>query len=207
MSINRKLIDYLPPVLRSVMEYMAITDAQQPEIERAWDALNLVMDNQFIDTATEEGVSVWEQELNITPLNTETLEERKQRIKTAWTYGVVYTYNWLVNWIKKSGGNASRLPIINEYALRVALPISVDYIRLLEDMRRYISANVLIDPLILLTEIKMTHYAGAAFRHSVRQTMQTPEWPMDNINMLTDETGRVLMEEADSLIMYEEVTV
>lgn len=207
MSINRKLIDYLPPVLRSVMEYMAITDAQQPEIERAWDALNLVMDNQFIDTATEEGVAVWEQELNITPLNTETLEERKQRIKTAWTYGVVYTYNWLVNWIKKSGGNASRLPIINEYALRVALPISVDYIRLLEDIRRYVSANVLIDPLILLTEIKMTHYVGAAFRHSAKQTMQTPAWDMDNINMLTDETGKVLMEEAESLIFYEEVTV
>lgn len=204
---DRKLIDYLPPVLRSVMEYMDITDAQQPEIERAWDALNLVMDNQFIDTATEEGVAVWERELNITPLNTETLEERKQRIKTAWIYGVVYTYNWLVGWLKTSSGNTSRLPAINEYTLRVALPVSVDYIRLLEDMRRYISANVLIDPLILLTEIKMTHYAGAAFRHSVRQTMQTPEWPMDNINMLTDETGRVLMEEADSLIMYEEVTV
>lgn len=204
---DRKLIDYLPPVLRSVMEYMAITDAQQPEIERAWDALNLVMDNQFIDTATEEGVAVWERELNITPINTETLEERKQRIKTAWIYGVVYTYNWLVGWLKTFSGNTSRLPAINEYTLRVALPVSVDYIRLLEDMRRYISANVLIDPLILLTEIKMTHYAGAAFRHSVRQTMQTPEWPMDNINMLTDETGRVLMEEADSLIMYEEVTV
>ena len=207
MSINRKLIDYLPPVLRSVMEYMAITDAQQPEIERAWDALNLVMDNQFIDTATEEGVAVWERELNITPLNTETLEERKQRIKTAWTYGVVYTYNWLVNWLKTSGGNTNRLPTINEYTLRVALPVSVDYIRLLEDMRRYVSANVLIDPLILLTEIKMTHYVGAAFRHSVRQTMQTPGWDMDNINMLTDETGRVLMEEAESLILYEEVTV
>ncbi|MBQ4595174.1 MAG: DUF2313 domain-containing protein, partial [Akkermansia sp.] len=134
---DRKLIDYLPPVLRSVMEFMAVTDAQQPEFERAWAALNLVMDNQFIDTATEEGVAVWEKELNITPLNTETLEERKQRIKTAWTYGVVYTYNWLVNWLKTSCGETNRLPTINDYTLRAALPVSVDYIRILEDMRRY----------------------------------------------------------------------
>lgn len=204
---DRKLIDYLPPVLQAVLEYVQITGAQQPEFELAWDALNLVMDNQFIDTATEEGVAVWEKELNIVPLNTETLEERKQRIKTAWTYGVVYTYNWLVNWLKTSCGDTRRLPTVNEYTLRAALPVSVDYIRILEDMRRYVSANVLIDPLILLTKIDMPHYAGAAFRHSVRQTMQTPAWDMDNINLLTDENGIVLMEEAGSKILYEEVVV
>ena len=205
--LDRKLIDYLPPVLQSVMEFAAITGAQQPEIEAAWDALNLVMDNQFIDTATEAGVTVWEKELNIVPLATDTLEERKQRIKTAWTYGAVYTYNWLVNWLKTSCGDTRRLPTVNDYTLRVALPVSVDYIRILEDMRRYISANVLIDPLILLTKIDMTHYVGAAFRHSVRQTMQTPAWDMDNINLLTDENGIVLMEEAGSKILYEEVVV
>lgn len=204
---DRKLIDYLPPVLQAVLEYVQITAAQQPEFELAWDALNFVMDNQFIDTATEEGVAVWEKELNIVPLNTETLEERKQRIKTAWTYGVVYTYNWLVNWLKTSCGDTRRLPTINDYTLRVALHVSVDYIRILEDMRRYISANVLIDPLILLTKIDMTHYVGAAFRHSVCQTMQTPAWDMDNINLLTDENGIVLMEEAGSKILYEEVVV
>lgn len=204
---DRKLIDYLPPVLQAVLEYVQITAAQQPEFELAWDALNFVMDNQFIDTATEEGVAVWEKELNIVPLNTETLEERKQRIKTAWTYGVVYTYNWLVNWLKASCGASNELPTISNYTLRTVLPVSVDYIRILEDMRRYISANVLIDPLILLTKIDMTHYVGAAFRHSVRQTMQTPAWDMDNINLLTDENGIVLMEEAGSKILYEEVVV
>ena len=134
--MDRKLIDYLPPILQKVMEFMAITDAQQPEIEKAWAALNLIMDNQFIDTATEEGVSVWESELGITPLSTDTLESRKQRIKTFWTYGVVYTYNWLVNWLKTSCGDDNPLPTMNEYTLRVALPISIDYIGLLESMRR-----------------------------------------------------------------------
>lgn len=204
---DRKLIDYLPPVLRSVMEFMAITDAQQPEFEKAWAALKLVMDNQFIDTATEEGVAVWEKELNIVPLNTETLEERKQRIKTAWAYGVVYTYNWLVNWLKNSCGETNQLPVINEYTLRVALPLSVDYIRILEGMRRYVSANVLIDPLILLTKTNIAHYVGVAFRHSVRQTMQMPAWDTDSINLLTDENGVVLMDEAGNKTLYEEVVV
>ena len=204
---DRKLIDYLPPVLRSVMEFVATTDAQQPEIERAWDALNLVMDNQFIDTATNEGVTMWEKELNITPLNTETLEDRKRRIKAAWAYGVVYTYNWLVDWLKTSCGETNRLPTINAYTLHVALPASADYMGVLENMRRYISANVLIDPLILLTKIKMTYFIGAAFRHSVRQQMKTPTWDAGGITMLADENGKVLVEEAGGKIMYEEVYI
>lgn len=203
--LDRKLIDYLPPVLQSVMEFAAITGAQQPEIEAAWDALNLVMDNQFIDTATEAGVTVWEKELNIVPLATDTLEDRKQRLKTAWTYGVVYTYNWLVNWLKTSCGENNPLPTINEYTLRVSLPVSVDYLHILDDMRRYVSANVLIDPLILLSKIKVPHYTGSAFRHSIKQTLTTEAWDMDGINLLTDENSKVLMEEAENKVFYEEV--
>lgn len=203
--LDRKLIDYLPPVLQSVMEFAAITGAQQPEIEAAWDALNLVMDNQFIDTATEAGVTVWEKELNIVPLATDTLEDRKQRLKTAWTYGVVYTYNWLVNWLKTSCGESNPLPIINDYTLRVSLPVSVDYLHILDDMRRYVAANVLIDPLILLSKIKIPHYTGSAFRHSIKQTLTTEDWDMDNINLLADENSKVLMEEAENKVFYEEV--
>lgn len=203
--LDRKLIDYLPPVLQSVMEFAAITGAQQPEIEAAWDALNLVMDNQFIDTATEAGVTVWEKELNIVPLATDTLEDRKQRLKTAWTYGVVYTYNWLVNWLKASCGESNPLPTINDYTLRVSLPVSVDYLHILDDMRRYVAANVLIDPLILLSKIKIPHYTGSAFRHSIKQTLTTEEWDMDNINLLADENSKVLMEEAENKVFYEEV--
>ena len=203
--IDRKLIDYLPTVLQSVMEFAAITGAQQPEIEAAWDALNLVMDNQFIDTATEAGVTVWEKELNIVPLATDTLEDRKQRLKTAWTYGVVYTYNWLVNWLKTSCGESTHLPTINDYTLRVSLPVSVDYLHMLDDMRRYVAANVLIDPLILLSEIKIPHYTGSAFRHSIKQTLTTEEWDVENINLLADENSKVLMEEAENKVFYEEV--
>ncbi len=196
---NRKLIDYLPPVLRSVLEFMAITDAQQPEFERAWAALKLVMDNQFIDTATVEGVEVWEKELNIVPLNTETLEERKRRIKAAWTYGVVYTYNWLVNWLNTSCGEMNRLPTINDYTLHVALPVSIDYIRILDDMRRYVSANVLIDPLILLTKIKGTYYIGAALRSRARHKMTSGGYA--TVSVLVDEKGDVLVDENGDLLI------
>ncbi len=204
---NRRLIDYLPPALHTVPEFAAITDAQQPEIEEAWSALRCVMDNQFIDTATEEGVSVWEKELNITPLAAESLEERKKRIIAAWTCGVVYTYNRLVDWLKSSCGETSPAPTIDNYTLRVALPISADYVTMLESMRRSIAVNMQIAPTIVLSKAGMMHYAGAAFRLSSTQTLVTAPWDTDSINLLTDENGIVLMEEAGSKILYEEVIV
>ncbi|MEE0582983.1 MAG: hypothetical protein UC328_07395, partial [Adlercreutzia sp.] len=58
-----------------------INAANEPEISIAWDALALVLANQFLDTATASGVAVWERELNIRPKDTDTLEVRKARIK------------------------------------------------------------------------------------------------------------------------------
>ena len=94
---------------------------------------------------------------------------------------------------------------MSDYTLRVALPISVDYIGLLESLRRYISANILIDPLILVTPPTLALYTGAAFRVGIKQTIITEAWDMDNINLLTDENDLVLLEEAGSLVFYEEV--
>ena len=93
--MDRKLLDYLPPVLREVLEFQAINAANEPEISIAWDALALVLANQFLDTATASGVAVWERELNIRPKDTDTLEVRKARIKALWNLELPYTLPWL----------------------------------------------------------------------------------------------------------------
>lgn len=66
---DRNLIDYLPPVLRDVDDFIAISDAVQPEIKKAWDSLASVMNNQFIDTADDVGISVWEKNSGLFPRN------------------------------------------------------------------------------------------------------------------------------------------
>ena len=97
--MDRRLLDYLPPVLREVLEFQAINEANEPEISLAWDALALVLANQFLDTADSSGVSVWEKELRIFPKDTDTLEVRKARIKAMWNLELPYTVPWLKNWL------------------------------------------------------------------------------------------------------------
>ena len=98
--MDRKLINYLPPVLRDVTEFKAINDANEPEISLAWDGLDRVMANQFLDDADERGVSVWEQELKIHPKDTDTLAVRKARVKALWNRELPYTVPWLKNWLQ-----------------------------------------------------------------------------------------------------------
>ena len=93
--MDRKLLDYLPPVLREVLEFQAINAANAPEISIAWDALALVLANQFLDTATASGVAVWERELTIRPKDTDTLEVREARIMSLFILELPEALPWL----------------------------------------------------------------------------------------------------------------
>lgn len=119
--MDRKLLDYLPPVLREVMEFQAINEANEPEISLAWDALSLVMANQFLDTADSTGLSVWERELKIYPKDTDTLETRRARIKAMWNLELPYTLPWLKNWLTSICGPTGHEEIVADYTINIQL--------------------------------------------------------------------------------------
>lgn len=119
--MDRKLLDYLPPVLREVMEMRTINGANEPEVDQAWDALTLVLANQFLETADIRGVSIWEKELKILPKNTDTLEMRKARIKAMWNRDLPYTFAWLKNWLDGLCGTKGHRESVNDYALDIEL--------------------------------------------------------------------------------------
>ena len=123
--MDRKLLDYLPPVLREVMEFQAINEANEPEISLAWDALSLVMANQFLDTADSTGLSVGERELTIYPKDTDTLETRRARIKAMWNLELPYTLPWLKNWLTSICGPTGHEEIVADYTINIQLDYTV----------------------------------------------------------------------------------
>lgn len=90
--MERKLINYLPYEPRKYAEFQGITTGEQPEFELVWDSEQEVFDNQFIDTASNYGLSRWEKMLNIFPKGTDTLETRRARIKTKLNNFVPYSF-------------------------------------------------------------------------------------------------------------------
>lgn len=117
--MDRRLLDYLPPVLREVLEFQVINEANEPEISLAWDALTLVLANQFLDTADHNGVSVWEKELCIFPKDTDTLEIRKARIKAMWNLELPYTLGWLKNWLTSICGPTGHEETVSDYTIHI----------------------------------------------------------------------------------------
>ena len=198
-----KLIEYLPPEFLKIAEYSELCRTEQPFFDDLWKAAQLILDNQFIDTADENGVCMWEKELGIVPLAADTLEERKQRIKNAWTYGIVYTYRWLCGWLKDFSGSAD----VKDYTLNVKLPSGCDYANILDTLRRYISANMAINPTITLKESDLKLYAGLAIRTSFARNISTSDTAetIETIALLADENGDLLADEQNK-ILYEVIT-
>lgn len=80
--MERKLIDYLPYAMRDFKEYEGIMESEQPEFDQAWNNADDLLNNQFISTAGNVGLSRWEKILEITPKGTDSLEDRRFRILT-----------------------------------------------------------------------------------------------------------------------------
>lgn len=119
--MNRTLLEYLPPVLREVLEFQTINRANEPEIALAWDALALVMANQFLSTATPEGLAAWERELEIYPKDSDTPEMRKARIKAIWNLERPYTLPWLKGWLSGICGTEGYELSVADYTIHVQM--------------------------------------------------------------------------------------
>lgn len=145
--MDRRLIDYLPPVLRDVAEFRAINAANEPEISRAWDSLEQVMANQFIDDADEYGVQMWEQELKILPKGTDTLEARKARIRSQWNLELPYTLTWLRRWITATTNGLPYTTSVKDYtlAVQVSLIAKGQLPEIATMLSRIVPANIVID--------------------------------------------------------------
>lgn len=78
--MRKKLQDYLPPILLKTYEFPLLCDTEQPEIDRLRDAADAVLDAQFISTAGETAIARYEKIFDITPMDTDTLAERRFKV-------------------------------------------------------------------------------------------------------------------------------
>lgn len=91
MATNRFLINYLPHYMQEYMEIKEIMKAEQPEIDALWSSVENAFADQYILDASEYGVMRWESMLEISPKDTDTLDERKFRILTRLNQELPYT--------------------------------------------------------------------------------------------------------------------
>ena len=172
MAMDRKLINYLPPFVQEYKEIKAIMDAEQISAESSWTDAENVLSDQFVQDATENGVSRYEKILKIVPKGTYTLDERKFNILARMNEQLPYTVKQLRSSLASlCGENGYTLKIdYDSYALTVKLALgnenNVEAVAQL--LRKMIPANIMYTVMLFNTHSILnmyTHEQLSAYTH------------------------------------------
>ena len=124
--MERKLLNYLPPFIQRFKEMAAVMNTEQPEFELAWQNAENTLADQFVMTATINGVKRWEKIYGIIPKATDTLEERRFLILSKMNEQPPYTLAALKNVLNALCGEDGYTLYLDtdEYELTVKLALS-----------------------------------------------------------------------------------
>jgi hypothetical protein len=152
------LLEYLPGVLREIKEFKALATAENPETIKLWEELENVLDDQFVNESTLNGVKRWEIILGIKALDTDTLDERRFRILSRLNEQLPYTYRNLEDQLSVLCGKDGYKLIIdpNAYALtvKVALTAKKKFSEVGNLLDRVVPCNIVISLLIMYNQHK-----------------------------------------------------
>ena len=124
--MDRKLINYLPEVLRNFREFQEVFETEETELLKVQEELLKVLNDLFIEDATERGIERWEKILKITPKATDSLEDRKFRITTYITRKLPFTLRTLEQMLETlCGKNNYEIELRhNDYEIEVRINLA-----------------------------------------------------------------------------------
>ncbi len=117
MEYRRDDIDisqFLPPVSRDSQDIQEVMRIENPEFKLLWDIMADILDNQFIPTMGEFGLSHWEWILDVLPFDDDTIEDRRNRILRLLAGTRPYTVEKLQEMLDATFGNGAVSVDLNE---------------------------------------------------------------------------------------------
>ena len=94
--METNLIKYLPYEVRKYRDFQVIVESENPEFNRIYSISEMLLNETFIMTAGEYGISRLESILNIIPNIDDSLEDRRLRILSRWNNEIPYTWRVLI---------------------------------------------------------------------------------------------------------------
>ena len=162
MSVKKYLIDKI----LEIKDFEVITNIEDDEITLLNEAISKLLNDEFIETATETGVVKREVILNIQPFGDDTLDSRKFRIKTKWNSKLPYTYNQLINRLNSLVGENGYTLTINNSVYTLTIKINLGQKRMLQDVKNMIN-NIAPCNLVISVELQYNrHMDLAQFTHA-----------------------------------------
>lgn len=158
-------INYIPYVLKETDEFKALTstlDYINANIEK--DIADL-KNNQYILDSTVGGIARYEKMVNVTPLDSDTLNDRRFRVMTKYNQQLPYTERSLRNLLDTLVGNNGYTLEIDHLSRRIIVRVELTAKSMFKTvgalLESYVPLNMIIDLSLLynqyLTVEKLTH--------------------------------------------------
>lgn len=174
--MERKLIDYLPLVVRAYAELQGVMESEQSEMERVWDSAEGLLENQFIATATNTGLSRWERILGITPKGTDSLADRRFRILARINEELPYTLPQLCDILETLCGKDNYSVEMEEGGYRLIVKIGLVAKNNFNDvaalLNRVVPQNMIVNVLQLYNTWGMVAEGGRTWADLATRTWQ-----------------------------------
>ena len=174
--MDRKMLDYIPPVLHEVRDFECVLGAMEEEIRDLWQKERKQEEEYFIDSCQGAGLQRLEEILHITPRADSSVEMRRQivlaRLRQVPPY-CLRTFRRLLSGL--FGTNEGFSVELDGLRLGVRLRVSLwEFEDAVRDMMHYIvPANI--ETRVILSMIthgqlgRQTHRMLAAYTHSQLQ--------------------------------------
>lgn len=140
--------NYWANVVADSLEFKVIADSENPEFNYLWEKIYGLVDEYFVKSATEYGVSRMEKILKIYPTATETLTQRKDKILWKLNLKLPYTMKFLKNILTSMVGEENRTVDFNNDTQTVTIRVKAgltDMAQLRRDLDKMIPSELVLD--------------------------------------------------------------
>jgi len=143
-----KIMDLWPPIMQELREFQKIAEIEDVFFEKFIQEIDGIVDDQFIQTATEKGIARRERMLKISPFADDTLETRRFRVQGVWNDKLPYTYRVLLERLDSLCGPDGYVMELNagEYSLNIKIELTKK--RMFDEVvriaRQMVPANIVI---------------------------------------------------------------
>ena len=143
------VLEYLPEVFKEIKEFKAYANGVDPELQKIWEAVESAYNDLHLYTMGEDRIKRWEKMLKISPMGTDTVEDRRFRVINRLNSQLPYTYKMLENHLIHMCGEDGYTLALDSVALlltiKIALTSKKQYAEILEFVQEIIPANLKLD--------------------------------------------------------------
>lgn len=184
-----ELLKKLPVYHRRIYEYQQIAKVQTPELEKLLIAIDFVLDNWFIETASEYGLSRLEKIAGITSVVGENLETRRYKLFVKMTESIPYTDKTLDEWLSSMCDRSEYCEVVRDYShykltINTTLGKRGVFDEVCDGLLKMIPCNLVLEIYNTLSDyFSMGLYCGMAISVAMEYTITHDINILDNLNM------------------------